>query len=77
MSEIINAYLNTPNYIVSDVVYNIIAIVTVVTVVLFLISASRASVGDDLHKMTKLIIDNKALYIHRANFQIIDKDLLN
>lgn len=30
----------------------------------------------DLPKMTKLIIDGKALYIHRANFQIIDKDLL-
>lgn len=30
----------------------------------------------DLPKMTKLMIDGKALYIHRANFQIIDKDLL-
>lgn len=31
----------------------------------------------DLPKMTKLMIDGKALYIHRANFQIIDKDLLS
>lgn len=77
MSEIINAYLNTTNYIVSDVVYNIIVIVVGIAVVLFLISASRVSVGDGLPKMTKLMIDNKALYIHRANFQIIDKDLLN
>lgn len=30
----------------------------------------------DLPKMTKLMIDGKALYIHRANFQIIDKELL-
>ena len=33
-------------------------------------------VCDDLPKTTKLMIDGKALYIHRANFQIIDKDLL-
>lgn len=33
-------------------------------------------VCEDLPKTTKLMIDNKALYIHRANFQIIDKDLL-
>ncbi len=33
-------------------------------------------IPDDLPKMTKLMIDGKALYIHRANFQIIDKDLL-
>lgn len=33
-------------------------------------------VETDLPKTTKLIIDNKALYIHRANFQIIDKGLL-
>ena len=33
-------------------------------------------VPDDLPKMTKLMIDGKALYIHRANFQIIDKKLL-
>ena len=30
----------------------------------------------DLPKTTKLMIDGKALYIHRANFQIIDKGLL-
>ena len=34
-------------------------------------------IPDDLPKMTKLMIDGKALYIHRANFQIIDKELLN
>ena len=33
-------------------------------------------VGQDLPKTTKLMIDGKALYIHRANFQIIDKNLL-
>lgn len=33
-------------------------------------------VCQDLPKTTKLMIDGKALYIHRANFQIIDKDLL-
>ena len=33
-------------------------------------------IPDDLLKMTKLMIDGKALYIHRANFQIIDKELL-
>ena len=31
----------------------------------------------DLPKTTKLMIDGKALYIHRANFQIIDKNLLD
>lgn len=30
----------------------------------------------DLPKTTKLMIDGKALYIHRANFQIFDKELL-
>lgn len=34
-------------------------------------------IPDDLPKMTKLMIDGKALYIHRANFQIIDKSLLD
>lgn len=34
-------------------------------------------IPDDLPKMTKLMIDGKPLYIHRANFQIIDKELLN
>lgn len=33
-------------------------------------------IPNDLPKMTKLMIDGKALYIHRANFQIIDKALL-
>ena len=33
-------------------------------------------IPDDLPKMTKLMIDGKALYIHRANFEIIDRDLL-
>lgn len=33
-------------------------------------------VCQDLPKTTKLMIDKKALYIHRANFQIFDKDLL-
>ena len=32
-------------------------------------------IPENLPKMTKLMIDGKALYIHRANFQIIDKDL--
>lgn len=34
-------------------------------------------IPEDLPKMTKLMIDGKALYIHRANFQIIDKSLLD
>ncbi len=33
-------------------------------------------VSDNLPKTTKLMIDGQALYIHRANFQIIDKELL-
>ncbi len=33
-------------------------------------------IQEDLPRFTKLMIDNKALYIHRANFQIIDKALL-
>ena len=33
-------------------------------------------IPDDLPKMTKLMIDDKALYIHRANFEIIDRDLI-
>ena len=33
-------------------------------------------IPDDLPKMTKLMIDGKAWYIHRANFEIIDRDLL-
>jgi hypothetical protein len=34
-------------------------------------------VCEDLPKTTKLMIDGKALYIHRANFQLIDKELLD
>lgn len=34
-------------------------------------------VRKDLPKTTKLMIDGKALYIHRANFQVIDKDLID
>lgn len=34
-------------------------------------------IPENLPKMTKLMIDGKALYIHRANFQIIDTALLN
>lgn len=34
-------------------------------------------VSENLPKTTKLMIDGKALYIHRANFQIIDKELLD
>lgn len=33
-------------------------------------------VCEDLPKTTKLMIDGKALYIHRGNFQIIDKNLI-
>lgn len=32
---------------------------------------------NDLPKTTKLYIDGKALYIHRANFQILDTELLD
>jgi hypothetical protein len=34
-------------------------------------------VCEDLPKTTKIMIDGKALYIHRANFQILDTDLLD
>ena len=34
-------------------------------------------VQEDLPRLTKLMIDGMALYIHRANFQIIDKALLD
>lgn len=34
-------------------------------------------VSENLPKTTKLMIDGKALYIHRANFQIVDKALLD
>ena len=33
-------------------------------------------VSENSPKTTKLMVDGKALYIHRANFQIIDKELL-
>ena len=33
-------------------------------------------IPNDLPKMTKLMIDNKPLYIHRANYQIFDTELL-
>ncbi len=36
----------------------------------------RWEIPENLPKMTKLMIDGKALYIHRANFEIIDKDLI-
>lgn len=34
-------------------------------------------VPDNLPKFTKLTVDGKQLYIHRANFQLIDTELLN
>lgn len=34
------------------------------------------SVSEDLPKTTRLMIDGKLLYIHRGNFQIIDKSLV-
>ena len=34
-------------------------------------------VCEDLPKTTKLMIDGHALYIHRANFQLIDRELLD
>lgn len=33
-------------------------------------------IPDDLPKMTKLNIDGKALYIHRANYMILDTDMI-
>ena len=33
-------------------------------------------VSTNLPKTTKLMIDKKALYLHRANFQIIDNKLI-
>lgn len=32
---------------------------------------------DDLPKTTKVMIDDRALYIHQSNFQLVDKDLLD
>lgn len=34
-------------------------------------------IPDDLPKMTKLNIDGKALYVHRANYVILDTDILD
>lgn len=34
-------------------------------------------VCEDLPKTTKIMVDGRALYVHRANFQIVDKDLLD
>ena len=34
-------------------------------------------IQEDLPRFTKLMIDGKALYIHRANFQIVDKALMD
>lgn len=36
-----------------------------------------ATVPKDLPKMTRLNIDGKSLYIHRANYMIIDTDAIN
>lgn len=33
-------------------------------------------IPNDLPKMTKLMIDGKALYVHRSDFDIIDKALM-
>ena len=33
-------------------------------------------IPDDLPKMTKLVVDGKALYIHRANYIIIDTNMI-
>ena len=33
-------------------------------------------IPEDLPKMTKLMVDGKPLYIHRANYQIIDTALI-
>ena len=34
-------------------------------------------IPDNLPKTTKLIIDDKALYIHRANYILIDTELVD
>lgn len=36
-----------------------------------------ATVPKDLPKMTRLNIDGKSLYIHRANYMIIDRGLID
>ena len=35
------------------------------------------TIPEDLPKFTKLMVDGKALYIHRSNFQIYDKAMLD
>lgn len=40
-------------------------------------SSVHWEVPNDLPKFTKITIDGKQLYIHRANFQIVDKSLIN
>ena len=34
------------------------------------------NIPDDLPKFTKITIDGKSLYLHRCNYQIIDKELI-
>lgn len=34
-------------------------------------------ISDDLPKTTRLVVDGKSMYIHRANFQIIDRALIH
>lgn len=36
----------------------------------------RVTIPNDLPKTTRITIDGKSLYVHRANYQIIDMDLL-
>ena len=36
----------------------------------------RVTIPSDLPKTTRITIDGKSLYIHRANFQIFDTDML-
>lgn len=36
----------------------------------------RVTLPNDLPKTTRITIDGKSLYVHRANYQIIDKELI-
>ncbi len=36
----------------------------------------RVTIPNDLPKTTRITIDGKSIYVHRANYQIIDMDLL-
>lgn len=36
----------------------------------------RVTIPNDLPKTTRITIDGKSLYVHRANYQIIDMDLI-